>query len=333
MSKVLLAWIQAAPDSFLVSQAADLRASWEELLGLSWPNVLELAGRIFVVLALAWISYRVLKLVLRRIEQSVGENAVGTISVQEQRVKTMVSLVRSVGIVVILLIALFMVLNAIGLNIGPLLAGAGVVGLAISFGAQSLVKDIISGLFILFENQFGVGDVIRVKDLSGRVETMTLRIVVMRDVHGVVHIVPNGEITSVSNLTRAFSRAVIDVGVAYKENVDRVIAVMEDIGRELWEDPQWRPLLTEEITVPGIESFGESSVNIRVMATTVPLKQWDVAREIRRRIKNRFDAEGIEIPFPHRTLYWGDDQTPGHREQATGDSRQGTANREREYER
>jgi small-conductance mechanosensitive channel len=310
MPEMPLAWMQALPVPPRDTPAVDLRAEWEEILGLTWPRVLELGGRILVIVILAWVAYRALGLVLRRIEQSVGENAAGTIVVQEQRVRTLVSLVRSVGIVVILLITTFMVLNAIGVDIGPLLAGAGVIGLAISFGSQSLVKDIISGLFILFENQFGVGDVIRVKDLSGRVEKMTLRIVVMRDVHGVVHIVPNGEITSVSNLTRAFSRAVMEIGVAYKEDVDRVIEVMRDVGRGMWEDPEWRPLLTEEIAVPGIESFGDSAVNIRVMATTVPLKQWDVAREIRRRIKKRFDAEGIEIPFPHRTLYWGDGQGP-----------------------
>jgi small-conductance mechanosensitive channel len=310
MPEMPLAWMQALPVAPRDTPAVDLRAEWEEILGLTWPRVLELGGRILVIVILAWVAYRALGLVLRRIEQSVGENAAGTIVVQEQRVRTLVSLVRSVGIVVILLITTFMVLNAIGVDIGPLLAGAGVIGLAISFGSQSLVKDIISGLFILFENQFGVGDVIRVKDLSGRVEKMTLRIVVMRDVHGVVHIVPNGEITSVSNLTRAFSRAVMEIGVAYKEDVDRVIEVMRDVGRGMWEDPEWRPLLTEEIAVPGIESFGDSAVNIRVMATTVPLKQWDVAREIRRRIKKRFDAEGIEIPFPHRTLYWGDGQGP-----------------------
>jgi small conductance mechanosensitive channel len=196
-----------------------------------------------------------------------------------------------------------MILRAIGLDIGPLLAGAGVIGLAVSFGAQSLVKDIISGLFILFENQFGVGDVVRIKDVSGRVEKMTLRIVVMRDLHGVVHIVPNGEITQVSNLTRAFSRAVVEIGVAYKEDVDRVIGVLREIANEFAEDADWKPLLVEEINIPGIESFGESSVNLRVIATTVPLKQWDVARELRLRIKRRFDAEGIEIPFPHRTIY------------------------------
>lgn len=280
--------------------------------GLLDPAVLVRVGlKILAVLVLAWLAYAALGFVLRRIERAVGEPASGTITVHEQRVRTIVGLVRSVALVFILLISLFTILGALGLPVGPLLAGAGVLGLAISFGAQSLVKDVISGLFILFENQFAVGDVVRIGSVSGRVERITLRIVTLRDVQGVVHIVPNGEITQVSNTTRAFSRAVLEIGVAYKEDVDRVIGVLKEIGAELWADPAWRPLLVEEITVPGIEGFGASSVDIRVMATTVPLKQWDVARELRLRIKRRFDAEGIEIPFPHQTVYWGEGQKPG----------------------
>ncbi|HUE96640.1 MAG TPA: mechanosensitive ion channel domain-containing protein [Longimicrobiaceae bacterium] len=285
--------------------AADWR-SW-----INWNVVISTLFEILVVLLLSWVAYRVLRLLLRRIERSAEVADPSTVSLHEQRMATMLSLVRSVGIVIIVVITIFMILSALGVNIGPLLAGAGVVGLAISFGAQSLVRDIISGLFILFENQFGVGDVIRVGDVSGRVERMTLRIVVMRDVHGVVHIVPNGEIKRVSNLTRAFSRAVLEIGVAYKEDTDRVMEVMREIGRGLWQDPDWQPLLIEEPAVPGIESFGDSSVNIRMMATTLPLKQWEVARELRRRIKRRFDEEGIEIPFPHRTIYWGPGEKPG----------------------
>jgi len=287
---------------------AKLRTEWSDVF--NWPRLTETGLRVLAALAVGWLAYWALKLVLRRIEKSLGESDTGTITVQEQRKRTLVSLVRSMGIVVIAVLVLFMVLGALGVQLGPLLAGAGVVGLAISFGAQSLVKDVISGLFTLFENQFGVGDVIRIDTVSGMVERITLRVVVLRDVHGVVHIIPNGEIKRVSNLTRSFSRAVFEIGIAYKEDADHVMEVMRDVGREMWEDPEWRPLLVEEITVPGIESFGDSSVNIRIMATTVPLKQWDVARELRRRLKRRFDQEGIEIPFPHRTLYFGEGQSP-----------------------
>lgn len=279
---------------------------WEELVDL--PALVTVAWRVALVVAISWGAYRVLLLLLRRVERSVEKADGTTISLHEQRVQTLSGLLRSVGIGFIVLVATFMLLRAVGLDIAPLLAGAGVIGLAVSFGAQSLVKDIISGLFILFENQFGVGDVVRIRDVSGRVERMTLRIVVMRDLHGVVHVVPNGEITQVSNLTRAFSRAVLEIRVPYREDVDRVMALLREVGASLWEDPDWRPLLTEEVTVPGIESFGESAVNVRVLATTLPLKQWDVARELRLRIKRRFDAEGIRMPHPQLTVYRGHDE-------------------------
>lgn len=276
---------------------------------IAWPQVTETLLRVVAVMVLAWVALGVLRLITRRIEAAIGHGDASTMTAHEQRTKTLVGLVRSIGLVLIAVLSGFMVLNAIGLDIGPLLATAGVAGLAISFGAQSLVKDLLSGLFILFENQFGVGDVIRVGDVGGMVEKMTLRIVVLRDIQGVVHIVPNGELTKVSNLTRTWSRAVLEIGVAYKEDVDRVMAVMREVGAEMAADEEWQPLLVDEITVPGIESFGDSSVNIRIMAKTVPLKQWDVARELRRRLKYRFDAEGIEIPFPHRTLFWGEGKT------------------------
>lgn len=266
---------------------------------LIWTT-LRIAGAVGVALLLWWI----LRIVIRRIERSLGQPQAGALTAQEQRTRTLTSLLRSMGRVIIFVIFLFMFLSAIGLDLGPLLAGAGVVGLAISFGAQSLVKDVISGLFILIENQFGVGDVVRIEGVSGAVERMTLRVVVLRDVHGVVHIVPNGEIKLVSNLTRTWARVVLDVGVAYKEDVDRVIAVMRDVGRELWDDEEWRPLLVDPVEVPGVERFDDSAVTIRLTAKTLPLKQWDVARELRRRLKRRFDAENIEIPYPHQKLVW-----------------------------
>ena len=285
-----------------------IRNEWAERF--NGPALAATGGRILAAFVVAWLAYWGLVLVLRRIEQSMASSTTGTLSAQEQRTRTLLSLLRSVGVVLIALMFLFMTLNALGVQLGPLLAGAGVVGLAVSFGAQSLVKDVISGLFMLFENQFGVGDVIRIEGVSGAVEKMTLRVVVLRDVHGVVHIVPNGEIKKVSNLTRSWSRAVLDVGVAYKEDPDRVMAVLREIGEELYADPAWKPLLVEPVEVPGIENLADSSVTIRVMAKTLPLKQWDVARELRRRIKMRFDRDGIEIPYPHQTVYWGEGQQP-----------------------
>jgi small conductance mechanosensitive channel len=282
--------------------AAREPASPRELLQ---PEVLLAAAlRIGAAVLVALLLWWVLRLITRRIERSLGQPQPGALTAHEQRTRTLTGLLRSVGRVVIAVIFLFMLMSAVGLDLGPLLAGAGVLGLAISFGAQSLVKDVISGLFILIENQFGVGDVVRIEGVSGAVERMTLRVVILRDVHGVVHIVPNGEIKKVSNLTRTWARAVLDVGVAYKEDTDHVVRVMREVGAGLWEDPEWRPLLVEPVEVPGIESFDESQVTIRLMAKTLPLKQWDVARELRRRLKQRFDAEGIEIPYPHQKVVW-----------------------------
>jgi len=276
----------------------------EVLLG----SALRIAGAVVVALVL----WSLLRLVVRRIERSLGQPQPGALTVSEQRTRTLVGLLRRVGRVIIVMIFLFMLMSAIGLDLGPLLAGAGVVGLAISFGAQSLVKDVISGLFILIENQFAVGDVVRIEGVSGAVETMTLRMVALRDVHGVVHIVPNGQITKVSNLTRTWSRVVLDVGVAYKEDTDHVSEVMREVGRELWEDPDWRPLLVEPAEVPGIEKFDTGSVTIRMTAKTLPLKQWDVARELRRRLKRRFEAENIEVPVASQTLLWDGGEPPPH---------------------
>jgi small-conductance mechanosensitive channel len=288
-------------DSLALVELTQLRSEWSERF--NWAAVTATGLKVLGALIVAWLAYYALKLALRRIERSLGTTP-GVVTPQAQRTRTLLSLLRSVGLVIIAVMTVFMVLGAVGVELAPLLAGAGVVGLAVSFGAQSLVKDVISGLFMLFENQFGVGDVIRIEGVSGAVEKMTLRVVVLRDVHGVVHIVPNGQITKVSNLTRSWARVVLDVGVAYKEDPDRVMAVLRDIGQQLYADEAWKPLLVEPVEVPGIETFGESAVNIRVMVKTLPLKQWDVARELRRRIKLRFDQEGIEIPFPHQTVQW-----------------------------
>lgn len=278
---------------------------------LSWPVVAGFAIRIAIILAVAFLSYRLVKILTARLQREREETDPLVKRLREQRAQTVASLLNNVALVVIVGLTILMILTTLGVNIGPLLATAGVVGLAISFGAQSLVKDIISGAFILMEGQFGIGDVVRVGEISGQVERITLRTTIMRDVHGVVHVVPNGEITTVSNLTKSWSRALLEIGVAYKEDVDHVMAVLRELGQQLYDDPDWRPLILEPPEVPGVQDFADSAVIIRVMVKTVPLKQWDVARELRRRIKKRFDADGIEIPFPHRTVYWGEGQHPG----------------------
>jgi len=229
-----------------------------------------------------------------------GDDSVVTL--RERRGQTISQLLRSVGRVVIFAIALLLTFNVF-IDIGPILAGAGILGLAVSFGAQSLVKDVISGFFILFENQFAIGDVIEAGGKSGVVEKMSLRVVILRDLKGVMHVIPNSEIKVVSNMTRGWSRAVVDVGVAYAEDVDRALSVVRDEAAQFSTDRVWGGQLDGPVEVPGVEQLGESAVVIRTLLRTQPGSQWNVAREFRRRIKNRFDREGIEIPYPQRRVH------------------------------
>jgi small conductance mechanosensitive channel len=268
------------------------------------------AIRILLIIAAAMIAYRVMKLLIGRlVRRTVDEEDPVVKRLREQRAQTVGGLLGNVTLIAVVTVTLLTLAGEF-MDIGPLLASVGVLGLAVSFGAQSLVKDVISGTFMLMEGQFGVGDVVRVSDVAGAVEKITLRTTILRDIEGIVHIIPNGEITRVSNLTKQFSRAVLDMGVAYKEDVDHVMEVMRAVGRELETDPDFGPLLVDPPEVPGVQAFADSAVVIRMVAKTLPLKQWDVARELRRRLKKRFDAEGIEIPFPHMTFYWGEGQRP-----------------------
>ncbi len=258
--------------------------------------------QVVVIWLLAWVAWWVVKAIARRIERSVDDGDPTTLTIREQRGQTISQLLRSVGKMLIVSLALLSTLDVF-VNIGPFLAGAGILGLAFSFGAQSLVKDVISGFFIQVENQFAVGDLIEIAGRAGVVEEMTLRVVMIRDGDGVLHIVPNGQITTVSNKTRSWGRAVVDVGVAYETDVDRALTVLKDELTRFAADPVWQPKLSGAPEVLGVEGLLDSAVLIRTRAQTTAGSQWDVARELRRRFKNRLDQEGIEIPYPKRTLH------------------------------
>ncbi len=229
---------------------------------------------------------------------------------QRQRAETLTQVLRDVARVFIVAVGTMMILSEIGIDLKPLLAAAGLGGLAIGFGAQSLVKDVISGFFILLEDSIAVGDVVEIAGVSGLVEEVKLRSIRLRDVSGSVHVVPNGIVDRVKNMTKGFSFYVFDVGVAYKEDVDRVMAVLIEIADELRADPSYAEDILEPLEMLGVDRFDESAVIIRCRIKTIPAKQWRVGREMNRRIKKTFDAKGIEIPFPHRTLYWGEGQAP-----------------------
>jgi small-conductance mechanosensitive channel len=199
-----------------------------------------------------------------------------------------------------------MILGELGIQLGPLLATAGIGALAIGFGAQSLVKDVISGFFIILENHYRIGDVIEVAGVSGLVESVSLRRTVLRDLEGKVHTVPNGEIKVVSNLSKEWSRALVDIGISYREDIDQIIDLLAQIGKELEAEEPYKSAILEPPQILGVERFGESQLVIRMIVKTMPLKQWEVGRELRRRLKNRFDEKGIQIPLPHRVLFWGE---------------------------
>jgi small-conductance mechanosensitive channel len=224
----------------------------------------------------------------------------------KKRAQTLGNILRHAFLIVIFFIGLMMILGELGIQLGPLLATAGVGALAIGFGAQSLVKDVISGFFIILENHYRIGDVIEVAGVSGLVESVSLRRTVLRDLEGKVHTVPNGEIKVVSNLSKEWSRALVDIGISYREDIDQIIDLLAQIGKELEAEEPYKSAILEPPQILGVERFGESQLVIRMIVKTMPLKQWEVGRELRRRLKNRFDEKGIQIPLPHRVLFWGE---------------------------
>jgi len=246
----------------------------------------------------------------------IWEGASGTIEhyldgeghARSARTRTLLTVARNALMVVVALVSTLMVLSEVGVNIAPLLAGAGVLGLAVGFGAQRLVQDVITGVFILFQDLMSVGDVVKLGDQAGLVEAISIRTVRLRDLSGTVHTIPFSAITTVSNLTRQFSFYVFDLGVAYREDVDQVIEVLTAIGAELQADATVGPLMLAPIEIFGVDAFGDSAVVIKGRLKTRPIQQWTVGRAFNRLVKKRFDELGIEIPFPHRTLYFGEDK-------------------------
>lgn len=269
--------------------------------------------RILLVLLAGVISVRFLRVALRRLEEILirtGERAEVVPGAARKRVTTLTGLLLTLSLVAIWAVVVVICLDQIGLDVTPILAGAGIVGLAVGFGAQNLVRDVISGFFLVLENQVRVGDVAVVNGTGGLVEAITFRTIVLRDLAGVVHVVPNGTINTLANMTMGWSGYVIDVGVAYKEDTDRVVSVMTEVADELRGDPRFGPSMLEPLEVFGVDDFKESEVTIRARLKTVPMQQWSVGREYRRRLKKAFDASGIEIPFPHRSFYMGSASGP-----------------------
>ena len=264
-------------------------------------KALEAAAIIFVGLVL----FLILRLGVRRFEKLVTKKDVLREDEFTLRIKTISKLLHWLGTIIILLAVIYMVLEAFGFNLAPLLAGAGIIGLAFGFGGQYLIRDLINGLFILIEGQYRINDVVKINEHGGLVEGINLRITTLRDLAGRVIVIPNGEIKTVVNYTKKYAQALFDIGVAYKENVDQVMDVIKQVGKEMREDKYYGRLILDDLEMFGVDDFGDSQVTIKFRIKTLPIKQWEVSREFKRRLKNRFDELGIEIPFPHRTLYWG----------------------------
>ena len=230
-----------------------------------------------------------------------GESKAGI----KKRRDTLVGVLTGVGRVFIAIVAIMMILDEAGVPIASVLVGLGIAGLAIGFGAQYLIRDLIAGIFIILENQYRVGDVVRVADIGGLVEEVTLRKTVLRDLDGIVHHVPNGEIRTASNFTRHFSRVNLNVSVAYGTDLDHAISVINRVGQELAKDEKWRKVIKTPPQVLRVDNLGDSGIDIKILGDVEPIRQWDVMGELRLRLKKAFDAEGIEIPWPHTKVYFG----------------------------
>jgi moderate conductance mechanosensitive channel len=323
-------------DQEAIEQTSYLRTCGVEETGPFREAVFELTGncelaafagaflpttlRILLILTIAWVANRVMKKLIKAFMRRVKEEGLAKLdSIRQKgplsttgpldlaranmRTETIGGVLRSITTFTIWGIAVLMILGEMNINLGPLIAGAGIAGIALGFGAQRLVQDFLSGIFMLLEDQYGIGDIVDTGEAIGTIEAITLRTTRLRDIEGVVWHVPNGEIRRVGNMSQQWARTLLDVGVAYDTNVDHASAVMKRVADELWMDNEFADLILDEPVIWGLQDFGADQLTIRIVIKTVPGKQWVVARQYRARLKEAFDAEGIEIPFPQRTVW------------------------------
>jgi small-conductance mechanosensitive channel len=280
-----------------------MNITWD--LIISW--LVEHGSRIALILALSIIAWfalkRLLPPIIRRtvVRYGKGDSKRGI----DNRASTLVGVYTGASKILIFIIALFMILSELEVPIGPVLAGFGVAGIAVGFGAQYLIRDLIAGSFIIMENQYRIGDRIKIGDILGLVEEVNLRKTVIRDWDGMLHHIPNGAIEIVTNATRRHSNVYFDVPVAYSTDLDHAIEVINRVGRELAQDDAWKNRITEAPQVLRVNNFGDSGIDIKIMGEVKPHDKWAVTGELRLRLKKAFDNEGIEIPWPHTKVYFG----------------------------
>lgn len=281
------------------------------MLELSWANVvswlLEHGTRILIILALGialWLVLKkslppLLRRTMARHRQKESKKAL------KKRTDTLLAVFIGAGKILIVMAVIFMVISELGIDIMPILAGFGIAGIAVGFGAQYLIRDLIAGVFIIMENQYRVGDVVKIADIWGLVEEVNLRKTVLRDLDGAVHHVPNGEINVASNYTRKFSRINLNISVAYDTDLDHAINVINRVGQELAADEKWSKVIVSAPYALRVDNLGDSGIEIKILGDVKPIEQWAVMGELRLRLKKAFDAEGIEIPWPHTKVYFG----------------------------
>jgi small-conductance mechanosensitive channel len=272
---------------------------------ISW--LLEHGLRILLIIVISAILYYIMRhFVPIMVKRTVSRTMAGkTKTAMRKRTDTLSNVFIETGMAFVGIVAIFMIVSELGINIAPALAGLGVAGIAVGFGAQTLVKDLFNGVLILLENQYGIGDVVKVAGIIGLVEDISLRRTIIRDLDGIVHSIPNSEIMVASNYTKEWSRVNMNISVGYGEDLDRVIQVINRVGKEMAEDPEWAPRILKVPEVLRVDEFGDSGIVIKILGETKPLAQWDVMGELRLRLKKVFDKEGIEIPWPHIKLFFG----------------------------
>lgn len=265
--------------------------------------------KIAIIVVIGFIIYLIVQyFVPRFLKRTVLTRMKGKPEIEvKKRTHTLSLVITSTFGIVIAVIILFTILAEIGVNIGPALASLGVVGFAVGFGAQNLIKDLINGLFILMENQFGIGDVVKIGDVSGLVEEVNLRRTILRDLDGVVHYIPNGEIVIASNYTKEYSRVNLNISVSYESDLDRVINVINNVCSKLSNEKKWQDKIIKTPQVLRVDKFGDSGIEIKIMGDTTPLAQWEIMGELRKRLKREFDEKSIEIPYPHMKVYFAGD--------------------------
>lgn len=287
--------------------------SWLSYIGMENTNeafvLVKTLLRIFLIVGVAYFLNRLTKKLITRLRDHLIGHADSNIE-EIKRMNTLSMVLRYIVTTVIMAITVVEILHELGISIAPVLAAAGVVGVAVGFGAQSLVKDYFNGFFLLLENQIRKDDVVEIADKAGLVEEITLRYIKMRDYEGNVHYVPNGQITTVTNRSRDFAYAVMDIRVAYDENIAKVMQIMHEVGTSILQDAQLRDKVLDTLEIAGVDNLAESAVIIRCRMKVRPLEQWTIKREYLKRIKNAFDAQQIEIPFPHLTVYQGPTTEP-----------------------